>query len=72
MASNQPPIIKIEDARMALIQQRAWVRHWMSDVKAGLLPTTGSLSAAMDGLDAVIDGLRSDLANTDNSGQAPC
>lgn len=37
--------------RNALIQQRAWVQHWIADIAAGLTPTRGSLEAALAALE---------------------
>jgi hypothetical protein len=37
--------------RDVLIQQRAWVQHWIADLAAGLTPTRGSLEAALAALE---------------------
>jgi hypothetical protein len=37
--------------RDVLIQQRAWVQHWIADLAAGFTPTRGSLEAALAALE---------------------
>ena len=37
--------------RDVLIQQRAWVQHWIADIAVGLTPTRGSLEAALAALE---------------------
>ena len=48
---------ELDAARQALIQQRAFIRHWIDDVNGGLKPTVGSLRAASDMVDAALRAL---------------
>lgn len=40
--------------RHALIQQRAWVKHWQDDLSSNLKPTPESLQSAASSIDAAL------------------
>lgn len=45
---------EITALRTALIQQRAWVKHWQDDLSSNLKPTPESLQSAASSIDAAL------------------
>lgn len=53
-AANARLIAAAPTMAETLVQMRQWVLHWADDHKAGLKPTTGSLSDALEAIDAAL------------------